>query len=286
MSGLGPQDSAIPVDAELEAAIKTSDFEAIKGLMRQKAEEAGLITRDIYSGDPIPVDQPAPKKHAVVLTIRGKKHVVEANSPDELKTAEIALLERELGASQESQQSEQSTEHPRGDDGRFQNREDGEAQAAPDAGEQQRTLELHELETKFRLGQIDTATYLRDSGALDEYLSSKGIDVNAVAQERANEEWSSAVETFLNSEAGSTWPGGADNLRVAQEIAEQNPHLADYPDKVQALAEIYEFMKANNLVKENPALTAHKKLASAQTQEELNDALNAFRPSGSGMWNR
>ena len=110
------------------------------------------------------------------------------------------------------------------------------------------------LEMQFKAGEITTAEYLEQSGAVDEYLASKGLPLDAlrsaVEQTQSTQEtqsWAEATELFRNGPAGSDWPGGDKNLKlIGRELAALG--LVDATDKVAALAQAYQSMKDNGIV--------------------------------------
>jgi hypothetical protein len=100
-----------------------------------------------------------------------------------------------------------------------------------------------QLDQQFKLGQLTTAEYLDRTNAIGEYLASQGVDVAKLSQEQANESWAAATETFLNSAAGADWPGGTKNRALlGDKLAALG--LVDAEDKVAALAQAYETLKA------------------------------------------
>jgi hypothetical protein len=114
-----------------------------------------------------------------------------------------------------------------------------------------------ELELRFKRGEISTADYIEQSGALKDYLAKQGVPLDelraTVEQGRDNKtvlSWQQATEQFLNGPAGSDWPGGNQNLKIiGLKIAEMG--LVDAEDKVGALAAAYNAMKQEKLVFKN-----------------------------------
>lgn len=121
-----------------------------------------------------------------------------------------------------------------------------------------------DLELKFKRGEISASDYIEQSGAVDEYLTKKGIPVDAlkdVVEQRQNskveQSWADATAAFLQSPSGADWPGGARNLEVIGlkiqsltfvDANGQVRSLVDAPDKVAALAQAYASMKSSNMV--------------------------------------
>lgn len=126
------------------------------------------------------------------------------------------------------------------------------AQAAADAAAANAAAKA-ELELKFKRGEISTSDYIQQSGAMDEYLASKGIrvedlqeSVEKVRNEKDVQSWAEATTAFLQG-PGSDWPGGEVNKTIlGLKIAELG--LTDAPDKVAALTAAYNSMKQNSQV--------------------------------------
>jgi hypothetical protein len=97
--------------------------------------------------------------------------------------------------------------------------------------EAQKAADKAMLDLRFKRGEIDTATYLRESNAMSEYLASVGIDVNAAQQQaqRDSQEvtnWATATEQFKKN--NPDWPGGERLMaRMADKIDKLG--LTDYP---------------------------------------------------------
>ena len=89
------------------------------------------------------------------------------------------------------------------------------------------------LELKFKRGEISTADYLKQTGAMDEYLASRGIDVAAHQQQAQREaaeitDWATVTTQFLKQ--NPDWPGGEElKDRMAHKLEElhltQNPSV-------------------------------------------------------------
>lgn len=127
------------------------------------------------------------------------------------------------------------------------------AAAAQKAAEDEATLKA-ELELKFKRGEINAADYIEQSGAMKDYLAKQGVPLdalrNAVTQSQETAEtqsWADATKVFLNSPAGSSWPGGDKNLAlIGDKLAALG--LTDAEDKVAALAQAYEAMKTSGTI--------------------------------------
>lgn len=114
-----------------------------------------------------------------------------------------------------------------------------------------------ELELRFKRGEISTADYIEQSGAMKDYLAKQGVPLdelrNTVEESRNKSyelSWQQATEQFLHGPAGSDWPGGPSNLKIiGLKIAEMG--LVDATDKVAALAAAYNAMKQEKLIFKN-----------------------------------
>jgi len=180
--------------AEFEKKIANADFETIKVLMAQRAVASGLVQRDAY--DPtvlIPTDRAAaPQRFAKTLEVAGKTLIFEGDS--ELQ------VERNIGdyfralAPREPAETPKPATQLRDEQGQFLSAEDAAAKA--------------ELELRFKRGDIDTATYLAESGAVDAYLQSQGVsldDLREVSTQKFTANWVSATQAFL--ERHPDWQG-------------------------------------------------------------------------------
>lgn len=140
-----------------------------------------------------------------------------------------------------------------------------------------------DLELKFKRGDISASDYIEQSGAMDEYLTKKGIPVDAlkdVVEQRQNskveQSWADATAAFLQSPSGADWPGGARNLEVIG-LKIQSLNLVDATDKVAALAQAYASMKATNMmfpgdVVETPGATDQTVAEKAAADKVIADA--------------
>lgn len=110
-----------------------------------------------------------------------------------------------------------------------------------------------ELELKFKRGEISTAEYLEQSGAISEFLTKNGVSIDALkatvdSNQTAQYEksWAQATEEFLHG-PGSDWPGGERNReQLGMRIAAMG--LTDAKDKVAALNAAYNEMKRTGSV--------------------------------------
>jgi hypothetical protein len=146
------------------------------------------------------------------------------------------------------------------------------AAAAQKAAEEEAVARV-ELETKFKRGDISTAEYLEQSGAVKDYLQKQGVPLeslrDAVNQNQATAEtqsWADATQVFLNSSAGSDWPGGENNLEIIG-LKLQALHLENATDKVAALAQAYASMKSTGTLFPYQAPVSTEPVAAATPAE-------------------
>jgi hypothetical protein len=266
--------SSIKLTPEDEAAILQAGSAAeIQQILRARAQAQNLVAPDRYSGDLLPVKQPTEKARpyphtafAKSVTIDGKRLVAEAPTEAEAQ----AKLDDMVRAAM-SQPSPPARD-PR--TGKFVSRQPAQQQTQQEIeAESLRVYEKTRLEQQFRLGEITAEEYLARTHAVDNYLAARGVDVDELAATGSaafEQSWVQATEAFLNSPEGADWPGG-ENMReaIAQVIAEEN--WIDADDKQAALAEAWKFMKFQ------------KAYSKATTREEMDRALDVYRPSG-GMF--
>ncbi len=137
------------------------------------------------------------------------------------------------------------------------------APVVPQKTAEEIAAERAELDLKFKRGDISTKEYLEQSGAVADYLASQGISIDrlkSTVDQNENtqykQSWEQATDSFLNSTAGADWPGGTKNLKLIGRIIAADPKLAEAEDKVAALAQAYNQMKADGTVfpPEDPTL--------------------------------
>jgi hypothetical protein len=229
-----PNDAALQLTPAEADHLKTLTTDQIGPYLRDLEVERGLIIPD---WDPTlyvePVPGSQPKGFAKTLVINGVKTILEAASETELLQKENALLKQTFENAATTQQ-EQQDESPR-----ILETDDG----------------LHAIENDL------VARSLRDQGIDPEAL-------REFSDQKLAQSWASAVEEF-KSGVGRDWPGGTENMKIAGEILAEN----NLPPTADSLARVFEYMRKNDLLAENPALTAREKIANAQSPEELREAL-------------
>lgn len=269
MSGLSPESSAIRMTPELEARVASAtSAEEIKNIMAAAALEQHLVERDALNPSVFhetALAANAPKQFAKVININGKQIVLQA--PDELSLAkEENALYRKLFEPTEDTTTEQARDS---NTGRFVSKADAEA-------EQARLVANAELDGKFKRGEIDTETYLIESGALDRALAQKETHEKDFVQS-----WEKATAEFVSRHPD--WQGGdanrdvLGNLIIERGMVDMNP--------LEALEKAYAIAQEEGRLVDNPEVTQWKKIAEAKTPEELKEILG-YRgtPRESGMW--
>jgi hypothetical protein len=259
--------------------------EEVAMLFRNYAVDEGYGVRDIDPSVIHPTGKKAPTLSRVV-EIGGQRYELQAANEEELKQSELELYRRSF--TQPQQQQTQQTQQ-RDAQGRFV--------AEP---EQQLTetqlMDLQEAKLKHLSGELS------DREFADVVLANQGVNpdtlreiVEAHTNEKFQQSWANAIEEFRNGPLGADWPGGNRNREALTSLLEQ-AGLMDAEDKVEALAKTYAYMKQNNMLFENEEIAAEvaaekteNALGTAQTQEELDRLLDAYRhqPKGSsGFWGR
>lgn len=120
--------------------------------------------------------------------------------------------------------------------------------------EEEKVAAAADLELKFKRGEITTAEYLKQSGAVDEYLAAQGVSIASLKEtveksqtEKFEQSWAEATTEFLQSPAGADWPGGEKNKTlIGIQLAAMG--LVDAKDKVAAMAQAYAAMKSQGIV--------------------------------------
>jgi hypothetical protein len=293
-----PKDSAIKVTPELKQAIESaqSTREMQEILWNAAWREQNLIAPDPL--DPLghnrfafkPVQQPVPQGYQRSITVNGTTHTISGASEAEVTKNELALMKtlisNGLTPAEQARQTALETQ-ARDANGRFTQRT-VEPEVSADEAEQARIFKQSELERQFRLGEITSADYIRQSGALDQYLADAGIDKSAlqeVSANRFNQSWAEAGAEWRKGD-GSEWVGGTANQKlIGDKICELG--LMDASDKVAALTQAYQALLAEGSLVENEAVAYERRIAQATTPDELRIAAGYQDPStSSGIFGR
>jgi hypothetical protein len=257
--------------------------EDIKKVFRNAMLEQNLVEADPYDPSLLhPREEAAPAARAVSairfgakVTIDGKVHVAEGRTQEE---ADAKIAEVIRGA----------TQHLRDDQGRFA-ADQGRADEAAAAS----IVAKADLELKFKRGEISTADFLEQSGAVGDFFAKKGIaleDVEAAAQtaagERIHQSWAEATTEFMTTTAeGKIWPGGEANKVKLIEVLEAMG-ATDAPNS-ENLRRAAVYMRENDLFVGNPEAERDAALLAARTPEEIAAALHGerfSRPGSAATW--
>ena len=269
-----PENSAIRMTPELEARIATASAEEIKSILAEATVAQGLATRDIYDPQvllPTALANTAPRGFARPITIDGVKHIVEGTTELELEQNTTALY-RSIFAGNADE--EDSTPARDAATGRFvaESTQDDDASALE-------AVRLAELELKFKRGEISTAKYIEESGALDMALRARGINPDLLqeasevrAQETTDSEWNEAVQQFVARHP--EWPGGDSNRDLVGQLLMEN-NLTDTDDKLGALEAVYDHAVQKGLLVVNPETELNQRILDARNPYELRDALQS-----------
>jgi hypothetical protein len=223
----------LTADAKLTArlaAAKTPD--ELQQILHESLENAHIAERDPYTGRFVRTESPAAPAAAVVPAAAAaaapkvfeKKGVVIAGTAFDFTADSAEELTRQIdGARAIAIQLAQ------------------DRSAARTA--EQDVLDKVDAERDFKLGIIDTATYLERTNAISTYLASQGVDLQKISGDQYQQSWASATENFKNSAEGRDWPGGKKNiLLISDKIAAMG--LTNAADKAGALATAYTALKA------------------------------------------
>lgn len=129
-------------------------------------------------------------------------------------------------------------------------------QGRHDESEALRVAAATELELKFKRGEVSAADYIAQSGVMDQYLASRGIDVKAhQAEQQTNQtyeqSWAQATAAFKQTEDGKTAPYGEGFVKVIGEKLielglEDSPSVDSLQRAYNALAIEAEMSKEND----------------------------------------
>jgi len=259
-----PEDSAIQLTDEQKAKIATMSASEISPYLVELAVQQGLLKRDwdpsVLHEVQERLDAPQPKRFATRVSVDGHQHIIEADSPEALAEATEKFY-REIFA-----QPAPRTDVPaRDSQGRFAPQTD---EPTP-ADEAAQAAVRADLDLRFKRGEVDTAQYLEQTGAVEKYLEARGVSLPAlreVSDSKFVESWSDAADTFVREHPD--WQGGEQNKQIVGRIVEQMG-LVDARDKSAALDAAYEYARQNNLLVENEQAAALDAIATSNDPEEI-----------------
>jgi hypothetical protein len=245
-----PENAAIKVTKTLEEQLSAASCPSqVQEILHSHALLQKAVRVD-WDGCLYPAPQSAALQKTIVLN--GVSHDVRGNSEKELLEAEASVYREHLS---QPVATSSTTQQPAAED---------------------QNLSRVELEVKFKRGEISTNEYIEQSGAVRDYLERQGIAGDGTDTVTFTKSWEEATNEFLHSEAGASWPGGAQNLQtISKTVSELG--LVDCPS-VESLASAYEVMRERKLIVPTPATIAHEKISSATTHEEIRAA--AHQASG------
>ncbi len=263
MSDISP--SRIQADAQAIEELKNPEVtvDEIKEIMHRAGIRQNLIKPDWDESLFIEIEQPAPseaERYSKTVEIAGKPMVFEGASELEVERAVSQALQIA------SVLQEPVKEQPRDEaTGRFVSEADA--------------FKKSELELKWRRGEIDSATYLRESGAVDEYLASRGIPVEElqqVAGKNSERQWETSTQEFL--QRNPDWVGGQENMkRIGETIIALG--LQDSPS-VASLEAAYAELRRTKQYTSNAELQAEReaqnKIRSATDYESIRAAAHSL----------
>jgi hypothetical protein len=259
-----PSDSRIKVDAALEEQIHdATNVEQLKAILREQALAQHLYVPDAINSSVLhEVDVAAPRRFAKTVEIGGIKKTFEGDSELE--------VEREYGAflQETFSQPVATTEQARNERGQFVE------QAKLDEAAQAELVRRSEIELRFKRGEIDSATMLRETGAMEQYLADQGIDMDALrdaSQSKLRQNWEEATAEFQQTEEGRRWPGGQENFKKLGEVL-ISMNAADQPN-AENIRRAVEYLRENDMLVESPEVSAENKISEANSVEEIREAL-------------
>ncbi|HEV2523333.1 MAG TPA: hypothetical protein VGT24_13215 [Candidatus Acidoferrales bacterium] len=245
----------------------------IQSLLENAMARSGIADRDPESGRFIRRDPLTPANQTVVPEEEEHEHVIS-------KTVEISGREFTFSGSSESDLDAmienarvivEATEATQPEPGEVTARS-ARIQRGDSALDAARKAEL---ELAFKRGEIDTVTYLRESGAISQTLQEMGFDVEQAADRQYETSWAEGTQEFLNG-PGSDWPGGNRNLQIMS-MKLQELGLTEAEDKVAALTAAYaELKKAGTIfegdVSPEQIVKATEGMTPQQILEEFKEA--------------
>jgi hypothetical protein len=268
-----PKDYPIKLSKEQEEAISTMPPMEIPQYLHEIEVAAGLRNRDPWNSEVMHVvepDETAAQPLSQTFTINGETHTFTGANQAELDRAQVEFF-RTLTENSSARLETTNDTLARNPNGTFaKQRTDDSAVASADKAI---------LELKYKRGEIDTASYMRESGALDDYLQEMGIDVQGYKQNKHEvQNWANATKEFLAGPLGADWPGGGPEVieAIGQKIAALG--LTDQPSAA-SLRKAWDALQAD--------ADAFAAVQNATSREELDEALGiTARRNAAALWGR
>lgn len=246
--------SPLVITPELEKQLAASlDPETMKALVQTEIErQAGEKVRldaEQAAAEKTRVDQAAADAAATTDSPFSCDEVIGGRQFHFDASSELELAQLRLNAHRVADSLREPTETTQVQ----QTQDYRPTQAEIEADAAARAAAKADLELKFKRGEIDTAAYLEQSGAMDEYLEKRGISVqtlkDVVENVNSNAErqsWAEATAQFLNSPGGEDWPGDNINLEIlGNRLASMG--LENAEDKQSALTKAWNAMKQEKM---------------------------------------
>jgi hypothetical protein len=228
--------------------------EELRAILEDAMARGHIANRDPETGRFIPVAPTEPQQQTTGAAVTEKQPVVTT------KTVTIGGQEMEFSGTELEVANQIAAAHQAADavKQQFTNRKSAEHIA----------LEKAEWERKLRIGQATAAEYLENTGAIDEYLKRRGLDIQQIANERYTQSWADASAAFLKDPAND-WPGGPENMRlIGMKI--QSLGLEETDDKVAALKQAYSALKEEGLLFSNaPSQREMEEMTAEMTPQQI-----------------
>jgi hypothetical protein len=257
---------------EEEIAACTNQSEILSVMHRHEMAQ-GLVTADAFDPNVKHEVEIGEQNYTKVITINGVDHQVSGATEAQMLAAESALFQSLF--EQTAANNTPADSHGRDARGRFV------AEERSDEAHQAELIRRSELDLKFKRGELDTATYLAETGAVDAYLASKGISIDAlqqVADQKTTADWTQATQEFMNTDEGRIWVGGeANKNKLGEFLIEMGAADAPNAENIRRAAK---YLRENNMLVENPETTQRQQIEGAKSQAELDIALGR----SSSLW--
>lgn len=189
-------------DAALTRDIqKATTNQELVDLLHAAVERSGIAARDPESGQFIRRDPPTPAAQTVTDVPKQVTKIEKIGGRDIPFTGTELEVEQQISAAYKIAAALEPVPEPRVPVVRQKTQAEIERDISDRA----------ELDLQFRRGQLTTEEYLTRTNAIGEFLSARGFDVEAAAEQQ----WAQATEEFLHkTPEGQTWKGGSKNLSI------------------------------------------------------------------------
>jgi hypothetical protein len=267
-------------DKTFEADVnKAVTFDDIRELAHRAAERSGLIRRDesgrFVSTQPQQETRQdsGEQTYSRVVEIAGVQMEFVANTPDE--------LEFQINTAKQTAEALYAQQHPV-----QQTAEPTEPTAEEIESERvRRAAEQANLQLRFQRGEVSAAEYIAQSGAVDEYLAERGIDINELREESQKrntaalvQSWADATQQFL---ATSDWVGGEKNKNTLHTVMAAMD-LLESADKVDALRKGWAYMRSQGMVFPNEDVATQEQILKTAATMEPAELLQIWKESQKG----